>query len=65
MTPHTTIYFLDSIVLETNAVRSDFTQNIVVNDTNSFKLDTATQANIIPENVVRTFYTSPLQTAKP
>lgn len=55
--------FLSDITLETNAMKSDLTQEIKVNNTTTIKLklDTAAQANIIPTNILCTFYTNPLQ----
>ena len=55
--------FLDDITLEANAVSSDWTQDIVVNDTRniSFKLDTTAQANIIPSKILRSIHTGPLK----
>lgn len=54
--------FLDSITLKINRGTSNWIQEIVVGDTTAinFKLDTAAQANIIPKNILHTFYTSPL-----
>lgn len=43
---------------EINAVTSDWTQNIGLNDTTTinFKLDTTAQANIIRKTLLLTFY---------
>lgn len=55
--------FLSGITLETNTMKSDWTQEIKVNNTTTIKLklDTAAQADIITTNILCTFYTNPLQ----
>lgn len=59
--------YLDDIMLETNAVTAEWTQNIIViNDTTTtinFKVDNEAQANIIPKNILHIF--TPIRCRKP